>query len=190
MLNIVLFGPPGAGKGTQADFLIKKFNLVHLSTGELLRNQITSKTPLGIEAASYMDKGFLVPDSLVIEMLKSELQDHKDVNGYVFDGFPRTVEQAKALDDLLSKNGTQVAGMLLLSVEKQELINRLLNRAKTSGRADDQGPAIIENRIQEYDLKTRPIKEYYAAQNKFHRIIGIGSVEEIAQRLIETVSSL
>lgn len=190
MLNLVLFGPPGAGKGTQADFLIKKFHLTHLSTGELLRDQIAERTELGKKAELYMDKGFLVPDSLVIEMLKAELLEHKDVIGYVFDGFPRTVEQAKALDELLSKNGTEIAGMLLLSVEKDELIKRLLARAKTSGRPDDQGTEIIENRIHEYDEKTRPIKDYYAAQNKFHRIRGMGSVEEIAERLIETVSAL
>jgi adenylate kinase len=190
MLNLVLFGPPGAGKGTQADYLIKKFHLIHLSTGELLRNQILKQTELGLQAKVYMDKGFLVPDSLVIEMLKSELLQHKDENGYVFDGFPRTVEQAKVLDELLSSIGTQIAGMLLLSVEKEELINRLLIRAKTSGRTDDQSAEIIENRINEYDEKTRPIKDYYAAQNKFHRIVGMGSVEEIAQRLIDTVSTL
>jgi len=190
MLNLVLFGPPGAGKGTQADFLIKKFHLMHLSTGELLRKQIAERTELGMKAEVYMDKGFLVPDSLVIEMVKSELLEHTEVKGYVFDGFPRTVEQAIALDELLSNNGTEIAGMLLLSVEKEELISRLLERAKTSGRTDDQDAEIIENRIQEYDLKTRPIKDYYAAQNKFHRIRGVGSVEEIAKRLIETVSAL
>ena len=190
MLNIVLFGPPGAGKGTQANFLISKFDLVHLSTGEMLRDQISARTELGLKAEVYMDGGFLVPDSLVIEMLRSELHEHKEVNGYVFDGFPRTVEQAVELDELLSKNGTQISVMLLLSVEKEELVSRLLNRAKTSGRADDQGAAIIENRIQEYNEKTKPIKDYYAAQNKFHRISGMGSVEEIARRLIETVSTL
>lgn len=190
MLNLVLFGPPGAGKGTQADYLIKKFKLKHLSTGDLLRDQIAACTKLGQEAKLFMDQGFLVPDSIVIEMIRSELQENKEVNGYVFDGFPRTVEQAIALDELLSKNGTEVAAMLLLSVEKEELISRLLNRAKTSGRSDDQGAAIIENRIQEYDVKTRPIKDYYAAQNKFYRIRGMGSVEEIAERLIETVSAL
>jgi adenylate kinase len=190
MLNLVLFGPPGAGKGTQADFLVEKFNLVHLSTGELLRDQIAARTPLGKEAEKFMDKGFLVPDSIVIEMIRSELQENKEVNGYVFDGFPRTVDQAVALDELMKINDTEVAAMLLLSVEKEELISRLLGRGKTSGRADDQGTAIIENRIQEYDVKTRPIKDYYAAQNKFYRIRGMGTVEEIAERLIDTVSAL
>lgn len=190
MLNLVLFGPPGAGKGTQADFLIQKFNLKHLSTGELLREQIASRTALGQEAELFMDKGFLVPDALVIEMIRTELQENKHENGYVFDGFPRTVDQAIALDELLTNIGSEVTAMLLLSVEKQELIKRLLNRSKTSGRADDQGPAIIENRIQEYNEKTRPIKDYYTAQNKFHRIAGVGTVADIAQRLIETVNKL
>jgi len=190
MLNLVLFGPPGAGKGTQADFLIGKFKLIHLSTGDLLRSQIAAETPLGLEAKSYMDKGFLVPDSIVIEMIKSKLKENKDANGFIFDGFPRTVEQAKALDDLLNENQTPVSGMLCLEVEQQELINRLLNRGKTSGRPDDQDVLIIENRIEEYHKKTMPLKDYYTPQGKCHKILGMGSVEEIAQRLIDTVSAL
>jgi len=190
MLNLVLFGPPGAGKGTQSDFLIKQFNLIHLSTGDLLRNQIASQTALGIEAKSYMDKGFLVPDSIVIEMIKSIIKDNKDANGYIFDGFPRTVEQAKALDDMLNDNATPVSGMLCLEVRRQELIERLLSRGKTSGRPDDQDVSIIENRICEYNKKTMPLKDYYMAQGKCHKITGMGSIEEIAQRLIDTVSAL
>jgi adenylate kinase len=190
MLNLVLFGPPGAGKGTQADFLIEKFHLIHLSTGDLLRNQIAAETELGLEAKSYMDKGFLVPDSIVIGMIKSKLQENKEANGYIFDGFPRTVAQAKALDELLNENGTPVSAMLYLDVEKNELVNRLLFRGKTSGRPDDQDVSIIENRIQVYHEKTMPIKDYYQAQNKCHKIQGMGSVEEIAQRLITTVSAL
>jgi len=190
MLNLVLFGPPGAGKGTQADFLIGKYKLIHLSTGDLLRSQIAAQTELGLEAKSYMDKGFLVPDSIVISMIKSKLRENKDANGFIFDGFPRTVEQAKALDDLLNDNGAPVSGMLCLEVEKQELINRLLNRGKTSGRTDDQDVSIIENRIIEYHNKTMPLKDYYMAQSKCYPIHGMGSVEEIAQRLIDTVSAL
>lgn len=190
MLNLVLFGPPGAGKGTQADFLIEKYQLIHLSTGDLLRSQIAAQTELGLEAKSYMDKGFLVPDSIVIGMIKSKLQENKEANGFIFDGFPRTVEQAKALDQLLNENETPVSGMLCLEVEKQELINRLLSRGKTSGRSDDQDVSIIENRIQEYNNKTMPLKDYYTAQDKCHKIHGMGSIEEIAQRLIDTVSVL
>jgi adenylate kinase len=190
MLNLVLFGPPGAGKGTQADFLIEKFKLIHLSTGDLLRSQIAGETALGLEAKSYMDKGFLVPDSIVIGMIREKLQENKDANGYIFDGFPRTVEQAKALDELLESNGTPVSGMLCLEVEKQELIDRLLNRGKFSGRPDDQDVLIIKNRIQVYIDKTMPLKDYYSAQNKCHQIIGMGSVDEIAQRLSDAVAPL
>ena len=190
MLNLVLFGPPGAGKGTQADFLIEKFKLIHLSTGDLLRSQIAAETALGLEAKSYMDKGFLVPDSIVIGMIKSKLNDNKCVNGYIFDGFPRTVAQAKALDELLNENKTPVSGMLCLLVENEELINRLLFRGKTSGRPDDQDVSIIENRIKIYDEKTSPLRDYYRAQNKYYKIDGTGSVEEIAQRLSDTVSTL
>ena len=190
MLNLVLFGAPGAGKGTQSDFLIEKFNLIHLSTGDLLRSQIAAETELGIEAKSFMDKGFLVPDSIVIGMIKSKLQETRNANGYIFDGFPRTVEQARALDVLLEENDTPVSGMLCLTVDKEELINRLLQRGKTSGRPDDQDVSIIENRIKIYHEKTEPLRSYYSAQNKYFKIDGIGSVEEIANRLIETVSTL
>ncbi|MDP2887760.1 MAG: adenylate kinase [Bacteroidota bacterium] len=190
MLNLVLFGPPGAGKGTQADFLIEKFKLIHLSTGDLLRNEIAAKTELGIEAKRLMDKGFLASDSIVISMIKSKLQENFDANGFIFDGFPRTVEQATALDHLLEEKGTPVSGMLCLCVEKEELINRILHRGKTSGRSDDHDVSIIENRIRIYNEKTKPLTEFYAAQNKFYKIDGMGSVEDIANRLIETISSL
>jgi len=190
MLNIVLFGPPGAGKGTQADFLIEKFRLIHLSTGDLLRSQIAAETTLGVEAKSYMDKGFLVPDSIVIGMIKSILNENKGANGYIFDGFPRTVAQAKALDELLDEYKTPVSGMLCLLVENEELIKRLLFRGKTSGRPDDQDVSIIENRISIYQEKTSPLRDYYRAQNKYYKIDGTGTVEEIAQRLCDTVSTL
>jgi adenylate kinase len=190
MLNLVLFGPPGAGKGTQANFLIEKYNLIHLSTGALLRNQIAAETELGLEAKCYIDKGFLAPDSIVIGMIKAKLQKNIDARGFIFDGFPRTVAQAKTLDVLLEENGSPVSGMLCLLVEKEELINRLTIRGKTSGRADDQDVSIIENRIQIYHEKTEPLRDFYKAQKKYYRIDGTGSVEEIAQRLTETVSSL
>ena len=190
MLNLVLFGPPGAGKGTQSDFLIEYFKLIHISTGDLLRSQIAAQTEMGMEAKSYMDKGFLVPDQIVIGMIKSLLQENEGAKGYIFDGFPRTAEQALALDDLLNEMGTPISGMISLRVEKQELINRLLSRGLTSGRSDDQDISIIENRIQQYNDKTLPLVNYYSAQNKYYEIDGMGTIEEIAQRLINTVSSL
>ena len=190
MLNIVLFGPPGAGKGTQAEFLIESFGLIHLSTGDLLRGEIAGSTPLGIEAKNFMDKGELVPDSVVIGMIKNKLEANADAKGFIFDGFPRTVAQAEALDILLNENGTPVSGMLSLEVEKAELVSRLLNRGKTSGRSDDQDESIIENRINVYNEKTSPLKNFFAAQNKHFGINGMGTVDEIAVRLKETANSL
>ena len=190
MLNLILFGPPGAGKGSQADFLIEKFKLNHISTGNLLRRQIASETELGLEAKSYMDKGFLVPDSIVIGMIRTKLLKNKEANGYIFDGFPRTVAQAKALDELLDSLGIPITGMLCLIVEKKELIDRLLYRGITSGRPDDQDVSVIENRIKVYQEKTEPLRDYYMAQNKYHCVEGTGSVEDIAQRLIETISTI
>ncbi|MEL7585536.1 MAG: adenylate kinase [Prolixibacteraceae bacterium] len=190
MLNIVLFGPPGAGKGTQAEFLIRRFGLIHLSTGDLLRQEIAASTPLGLEAKCFMDKGELVPDSIVIGMIKNVLTANSGAKGFIFDGFPRTVAQANALDMLLNENGTPVSGMLSLEVPKEELIARLQLRGITSGRQDDQDVTVIENRICVYHQKTAPLKNYYAAQNKHFRINGMGSIEEIASRLKETVHSL
>jgi len=190
MLNLVLFGPPGAGKGTQAEYLIKSFGLTHLSTGDLLRSEIANGTKLGLEAKSYMDKGELVPDKVVIGMIESKLKSEKDTNGFIFDGFPRTVEQAKALDELLNANGTPVSAMLSLEVEKQELIDRLLNRGKESGRADDQDVSVIENRINVYNQKTSPLIEYYKAQAKHSGINGMGTIEDIAGRLNIAVEKL
>ncbi len=190
MLNLVLFGPPGAGKGTQAEYLIESFGLNHISTGDLLRSEIAGKTDLGLEAKKFMDKGELVPDAVVIGMIKSKLDSNKDAKGFIFDGFPRTVDQAKALDELLNNNGTPVSGMLSLEVEKQELIDRLMLRGKSSGRADDQDQSIIENRINVYNEKTLPLIEYYRPQNKHFGINGMGSIEDIAGRLKAVVSKL
>ncbi|WP_372776212.1 adenylate kinase [Mangrovibacterium sp.] len=190
MLNLVLFGPPGAGKGTQAEFLIESYGLNHLSTGDLLRNEIAASTPLGMEAKRYMDNGELVPDSVVIGMIKNKLEAQTDAAGFIFDGFPRTVAQAEALDQLLNENGTPVSGMLSLEVVKEELVARLLNRGKTSGRSDDQDDSVIENRINVYNEKTLPLKNYYAAQNKHFGINGMGSIEEIAARLKEAIKAL
>jgi adenylate kinase len=183
MLNILLFGPPGAGKGTQAQFLVDNFKLIHLSTGDLLREQIARKTELGLKAKEIIDRGELVPDEMVVGMISAILTEKKCCKGFVFDGFPRTVAQANALDVLLKKHDTFLSGMFALDVEKQELINRLLERGKTSGRPDDQDVSIIENRINIYNKKTAPLIDFYNAQDKYFPIKGIGTIEEIANRL-------
>jgi adenylate kinase len=190
MLNLVLFGPPGAGKGTQAQFLVETFGLIHLSTGDLLRKRIAEGTTLGLEANIYMEKGELVPDKIVVGMIEHKLDESGDINGFVFDGFPRTVRQAEALDKMLKKHGESVSGMLSLEVNKQELINRLLSRGKDSGRADDQNQSIIENRINIYNEKTLPLIEYYKAQEKHFGIDGLGTIDDIARRLKATVEKL
>ncbi len=179
MLNLVLFGPPGAGKGTQSEKLINKFQLVHLSTGDILRAEIANGTTLGLEAKKLMDQGVLVPDEVVIGMISNKLDANKDAKGFIFDGFPRTVAQAEALDVLLSSKNTGITKMIALEVEHDELKKRLLLRGKDSGRPDDANPEIIEKRIQEYLNKTAPVAEYYKTQNKFSSINGIGSIEEI-----------
>jgi len=190
MLNIVLFGPPGAGKGTQAEFLIDQFKLIHLSTGDLLRGQIAQKTELGLKAKEIMEQGELVPDEVVIGMIDAKIHEEELSNGFIFDGFPRTSAQAKALDEMLSQHRTSISGMLSLEVEKQELIDRLLERGKTSGRPDDADVSVIENRINVYNQKTAPLIDYYTAQNKFFPIKGMGTIEEIAARLKSVVESI
>jgi adenylate kinase len=190
MLNLVLFGPPGAGKGTQAEYLVESYQLIHLSTGDLLRSQIAAATELGLEANKYMEKGELVPDAVVIKMIKSKLDLNVQAKGFVFDGFPRTVDQAKALDSLLDENGIPISGMLSLEVEKHELIDRLLFRGKSSGRIDDQDQSIIENRINVYNQKTAPLINYYQGQGKHFGVDGMGSIEEIVGRLKKIVNSL
>lgn len=190
MLNLVLFGPPGAGKGTQAQFLTETFNLTHISTGDLLREEIAAGTPLGLAAKDLISAGNLVPDSIVIGMIETKLNEKKGTSGFIFDGFPRTVPQAVALDQLLTKHGSKVTGMLSLEVEKEELIKRLLLRGETSGRADDLDVATIENRISVYNEKTAPIIEYYAKQGKHHPIRGVGSIKDIADDLKHTVEEV
>ena len=190
MLNIVLFGPPGAGKGTQAAKIIEQYGLVHLSTGDILRGELAAKSRLGLEAKKYMDKGELVPDAVVIGMIESKLDQHAAANGFIFDGFPRTTAQAKALDELLARKKTAISGMLALEVEKEELIKRLQGRGKVSGRADDQDIAIIENRINVYNRETAPVIDYYRAKSKFKSIQGMGSIEAIFDRLCRAVETL
>ncbi len=187
MLNIVLFGPPGAGKGTQSQKLIDKYGLVHLSTGDLLRSEIAAGTALGMEAKQIMDRGDLVSDEIVIGMIESKLDANPNANGFIFDGFPRTQAQAVALDDLLQKKGTAIGAMLALEVDNDELVKRLLLRGKESGRADDQNEDIIRNRVNEYNNKTLPLKKYYSEQAKFHSIKGIGSIDSIFNDLCERI---
>lgn len=189
MLNIVLFGPPGAGKGTQSERLIEKYNLVHLSTGDVFRANIKGETELGKLAKSYMDAGQLVPDAVTIDMLRSEVVKHQDPKGFIFDGFPRTNAQAQALDDFLASLQTQISLMVALEVEEQELKTRLLKRAEVSGRADDADPAVIEKRITVYNQETAPVKAFYQAQEKFVAIDGIGSIDEITQRLFAAIDT-
>ncbi|MCE3259746.1 MAG: adenylate kinase [Bacteroidetes bacterium] len=187
MLNIVLFGPPGAGKGTQSQNLINKYGLVHLSTGDLLRNEIANGTSLGLKAKEIMDRGDLVSDEIVIGMIENKVDANPGANGFIFDGFPRTKAQAEALDDLLQKKGTAISAMIALEVPDEELTHRLLLRGKVSGRADDQNVDIIRNRIKEYNNKTLPLKEYYSAQGKFHSIKGVGTISEIFNEMAERI---
>ena len=190
MLNLVLFGPPGAGKGTQSNLLIEKYNLIHLSTGDILRGEINAGTSLGLEAKSLMDRGDLVPDKVVIGMISSKLDKNENANGFIFDGFPRTREQAKALDILLKEKGTSISAMISLKVSDEELIKRLLERGKDSGREDDKNEGIIRNRINEYNNKTAPLKQFYSAQNKLSEIEGTGSISEIAKKVNTVIETL
>lgn len=186
-LNIVLFGPPGAGKGTQSTFLIQHYGLVHLSTGDLLRAEIKEETELGLKAKELMDVGELVPDHVVIGMIRNKIEANLQAKGFIFDGFPRTKAQAEALDEMLNAKSEPIVAMLALEVPQQELVKRLLGRGATSGRPDDRDEAVISNRIAEYEKKTAPLKDYYQAQNKFKGIDGVGSLEDITQRLVKAI---
>ncbi len=187
MLNLVLFGPPGAGKGTQSEKLIDKYKLVHLSTGDLLRSEIKAGTELGLKAKSLMDQGLLVPDEVVIGMIDNKLKENKEAAGFIFDGFPRTVKQAEALDTLLVENGTSISAMVALEVEAEELTRRLLERGKTSGRPDDQNEELIRKRVQEYNDKTLPVANYYQSQGKYSSIYGIGAIDDIFGKICTAI---
>jgi len=190
MTNIVLFGPPGAGKGTQANFLKEKYNLVHISTGDVFRFNIKNETALGMLAKSYMDKGELVPDKVTIDMLNAEVEKNTDANGFIFDGFPRTNAQAEALAELMDSKDSQINAMIALEVEDEVLVKRLLERGKTSGRSDDADEGIIRNRIKEYYNKTAILKDYYSAQDKYYGVDGVGSIDEITERLSAVINKL
>lgn len=179
MLNLILFGPPGAGKGTQSVKVAEKYNLKHLSTGDIFRANIKGGTELGNLAKSYIDKGQLVPDEVTIGMLRSELLNSKDAAGFIFDGFPRTIPQAVALDNLLTEVNSAVSLVISLEVTEQELIDRLKNRAATSGRSDDADEEIIKNRLQVYKNETYPLLDFYRNQQKVKNVQGIGEIEQI-----------
>ena len=183
MINIVLFGKPGAGKGTQADFLKHKYNLVHLSTGDIFRFNIKNDTELGRLAKTYMDNGDLVPDEVTIQMLQSEGDKNPQAAGFLFDGFPRTIAQAEALDKFLAGKNQKITATVALEANDEILVQRLLERGKTSGRPDDQDEEKIRNRYQEYNEKTAPLMDFYKAQHKFYAVDGIGSIEEVTERL-------
>ena len=190
MTNLVLFGKPGAGKGTQAAFLKDKYNLVHISTGDIFRHNIKNETKLGKLAQSYMDKGDLVPDEVTIQMLQEEVEKNPNAEGFIFDGFPRTIAQAEALDAFLDSKGMRIHGTLALEADDEVLIKRLVERGKVSGRTDDQDEEKIRNRFTEYNEKTAPLIAFYQTQGKYHAINGIGTIEEITTRLSETIDKI
>jgi adenylate kinase len=190
MLNLVLFGPPGAGKGTQSEKIIERFNLTHISTGHLFRKHLCDGTELGKLAQKYMDDGNLVPDEVVIKMVEHKIQTETESDGFIFDGFPRTVLQAESLDSLLNLSKQSISAMILLEVEEQELINRILLRGKTSGRTDDQDIEKINNRIKVYHDETLPVANYYNLQGKLNSIQGIGSIDEIFNKIGEVLEQL
>ena len=189
MRNIVLFGPPGAGKGTQSEFLVNHFGLVHLSTGDVFRYNIKNCTELGKLAQSFMDQGKLVPDEVTISMLKAEVEKSLEAKGFIFDGFPRTTAQAEALDAFLNEREDSIEAMVALEVPEDELKIRLLARAETSGRADDADPEVIQNRINVYNAETAPVAEFYKAAGKYKAVNGIGTIEEITKRLVSVIDA-
>jgi adenylate kinase len=189
MLNLILFGKPGSGKGTQASLVKNKYNLVHISTGDVFRKNMSNKTDLGMLAKGYMEKGELVPDEVTVNMLKEELENHLPCEGFIFDGFPRTSYQAEKLDALLTNYSFDIHLTIALDVDNQTLIKRLLNRGKSSGRADDKSEDKINKRLQEYDKKTKPLIEFYTKQNKYKSINGIGEMDDITARIVNLLDN-
>ena len=189
MLNILIFGPPGCGKGTQSEFLVSKYNLKHLSTGDIFRDNIKNKTNLGLEAKSFIEKGQLVPDSVTIGMLNKEMMNINNLNGFLFDGFPRTIKQAQSLDQLLLKLNQEISLMVCIEVPESELIKRLLIRGESSDRKDDQNKEIITNRIEIYKEQTEILKDYYLTQNKFYSVDGTSSIQEVKEKIFSLIDS-
>jgi len=190
MTNLILFGPPGSGKGTQAKHLMEKYNLLHISTGDLFRYEIGNDTPLGLKAKEYMNLGKLVPDEITIGMLENKINANREVAGYLLDGFPRTLPQCEALDAFLNSKEQTVTGLVALHVDDEELVARLLKRGETSGRPDDSNEEVIRKRIAVYEEETSPVFGYYKAQEKSHTVDGVGSIEDIFERLSKTIDSL
>jgi adenylate kinase len=189
MLNLILFGPPGSGKGTQAEKLIAQYNLFHISTGDMFRYELSNNTELGQLARSYMEKGQLVPDSVTIAMLEKRVEDNPDVKGFIFDGFPRTIAQAEALDSFLTSKGQSITGLVELSVDEDEIVKRVLLRGKTSGRADDNDESIIRKRIAVYRNETTPVADHYGKSGKSFKIEGVGSINDIFSILCKTIDA-
>jgi len=189
MINLILFGKPGSGKGTQAEFVKNKYGLVHISTGDVFRYNISKQTELGLLAKSYMEKGDLVPDNVTIKMLEAEVNKSRNANGFIFDGFPRTTHQAEILDDFLKKKDLNITMTIALEVDEAILIERLIKRGKESGRIDDQDKSKIKNRFDEYNNKTSQLIEYYKHQNKFYSVEGTGEIEQITQRIYNLIDS-
>lgn len=189
MINLILFGKPGSGKGTQAEFVKNKYGLVHISTGDVFRYNISKQTELGLLAKSYMEKGDLVPDNVTIKMLEAEVNKSRNANGFIFDGFPRTTHQAEILDDFLKNKDLSITMTIALEVDEAILIERLINRGKESGRIDDQDKSKIKNRFDEYNNKTSQLIEYYKHQNKFYSVEGTGEIEQITQRIYNLIDS-
>jgi adenylate kinase len=190
MLNLILFGPPGSGKGTQAVSLVEKYSLIHISTGDLFRSEMNNNTPLGIEAKSYTSRGELVPDKITIGMLENKVNAHPEAKGFIFDGFPRTIAQAEALDHFLISKGTEIAALVALDVPETEIISRIKHRGLTSGRADDLDETIIRNRFQIYQGETMPVLGHYEKQDKVHQINGVGTLSAIFKRICTRISKL
>ncbi|WP_373055601.1 adenylate kinase [Zunongwangia sp. H14] len=190
MTNLVLFGPPGAGKGTQASVLKEKYQLVHISTGDVFRHNIKNQTELGLSAKSFIDRGQLVPDEVTINMLRANVEEHKGARGFIFDGFPRTVAQADALAELLASMNEEVDAMIALEVEDEVLVQRLLERGKTSGRPDDADETVVRRRIKVYYEETAILKQYYQKQDKYYGVDGVGSVKDITERLSKVIDTL
>ncbi|MCF8236892.1 MAG: adenylate kinase [Saprospiraceae bacterium] len=190
MIHLILFGPPGSGKGTQAAKLVEHYGLTHISTGDLFRFEMEHNTPLGLKAKAFMAEGQLVPDEITIGMLRNKVDSVEKTRGFIFDGFPRTVAQAEALDHLLEERGEEITGLVALDVHEEEIVKRILLRGKTSDRPDDNDESIIRNRIEVYKSETTPVSDHYHRIGKSHKVQGIGSVDEIFQRLTGVIDSL